>query len=540
MLKIKMAFVLILSLITINSAFSTIVEDILQVPMTTVAPEIDGVKDAVWYAVTAEPLLVWVDDIEPDEDWIDLYAVYYLMYDSEQLYFYCDVMDNSIETDSPNAWENDSIELYFDCANLKNDTYVPENDYQWRYVYEDTIIAPGPCFLCDEWAWAKTDYGYALELMIPQSMLPALYFEAGIEFGFEVQVNDRDGAAIQNIAKWWSNSYDSWLNPSLHGTAIFNGCLVGDPMIVSYASGTPVIDGKLNEYEEYMYEASANQYVDDPDLFEMSGWPDLQMNFRMAYESGDSNYIWIYCDVLDDTISTSSPNAWENDGIELYMDALNLKNGAYTPGNDVHWCWVYGDTVGHPGSGNEKVAWAEKENGYAFELMIPAADLPMENGFGPEIGFEIQVNDNDNGELQNSVQWWAGSSDVKTDPSLFGNLSFWHCYECWEWNPDYYNNVEQFVSNIQSFQLLPNHPNPFNPTTKISYTLPGKSRVSLLIFDVTGREILTLVEQEQQAGSYNVFWNARDRFGQAVGSGIYFYQLRAGDYIETRKMVLVR
>jgi len=99
-----------------------------------------------------------------------------------------------------------------------------------------------------------------------------------------------------------------------------------------------------------------------------------------------------------------------------------------------------------------------------------------------------------------------------------------------------------------SFLLSQNYPNPFNPVTKIKYSVPQNVRretgnVSLKIYDVLGREIATLVNEEKPAGEYEVEFN-----GSVLPSGIYFYQLKAGDpstssgqvYTETRKMVLLK
>jgi hypothetical protein len=199
---------------------ATIKDDVLLVPMTNVAPEIDGEMDNVWFSVTNERMDVYVDDIAPDEDWIDCYTTFRFMYDADALYFYANAMDNSIETDSPNDYENDGFEIYFDCENLKNDTYVADNDYQWRWVYGVVPSPAGPAGGTDEVAWIETDDGIAMELAIPTGELP-MDFEAGHEFGFEVQYNERDGEARENMTKWWSNSNDSWLNPGLFGTAVF-------------------------------------------------------------------------------------------------------------------------------------------------------------------------------------------------------------------------------------------------------------------------------------------------------------------------------
>jgi hypothetical protein len=85
------------------------------------------------------------------------------------------------------------------------------------------------------------------------------------------------------------------------------------------------------------------------------------------------------------------------------------------------------------------------------------------------------------------------------------------------------------------FHLYNNYPNPFNPTTKINYQLAEISFVALKIYDVLGNEIATLVNEENPAGIYEVEFN-----GNGMPSGIYFYQLRSGNFIETKKMVLLK
>jgi hypothetical protein len=85
------------------------------------------------------------------------------------------------------------------------------------------------------------------------------------------------------------------------------------------------------------------------------------------------------------------------------------------------------------------------------------------------------------------------------------------------------------------FALEQNYPNPFNPVTTISFSLPSKSFVSLKVFDLIGREVATLVNEELSSGTHSRQWNAA-----ALPSGIYFYQLQAGNFTETRKLVLLR
>jgi outer membrane protein assembly factor BamB len=87
----------------------------------------------------------------------------------------------------------------------------------------------------------------------------------------------------------------------------------------------------------------------------------------------------------------------------------------------------------------------------------------------------------------------------------------------------------------KSFTLYQNYPNPFNPVTQIKFDVPKVSNVKITIFDVLGREVSILVNGELKAGVYNADWNA-----SSFASGIYFYEIKAGDYRDVKKMVLVK
>ena len=89
-------------------------------------------------------------------------------------------------------------------------------------------------------------------------------------------------------------------------------------------------------------------------------------------------------------------------------------------------------------------------------------------------------------------------------------------------------------------RLGQNHPNPFNPVTRIEYALPEASRVQLIIFDTGGREVITLVDGHRGSGPHEVTWNGTDEQGRRVASGMYVARLVAGDDIRTRKIVLAR
>jgi hypothetical protein len=91
-----------------------------------------------------------------------------------------------------------------------------------------------------------------------------------------------------------------------------------------------------------------------------------------------------------------------------------------------------------------------------------------------------------------------------------------------------------------SYGLEPNVPNPFNPATTIKYALAADGPVSLIVYDVTGRRVRELVNQRQRADAYKVVWDGTNDNGQNVASGMYFYRLAAGSFVQTRKMMLLK
>lgn len=88
---------------------------------------------------------------------------------------------------------------------------------------------------------------------------------------------------------------------------------------------------------------------------------------------------------------------------------------------------------------------------------------------------------------------------------------------------------------LQQVTLFPNYPNPFNPSTIVKYSIPKQGNVKIIIYDALGREVALLVNEEKAAGNYTAEFNAAN-----LSSGIYFYQIRSGDYIQTKKMLLLR
>ena len=90
------------------------------------------------------------------------------------------------------------------------------------------------------------------------------------------------------------------------------------------------------------------------------------------------------------------------------------------------------------------------------------------------------------------------------------------------------------------FALHQNYPNPFNPTTTINYDIPESQIVSIMIYDVMGREVRTLINEFQELGYKAIRWDATDNLGRSVSAGMYIYTIQAGDFRQVRKMVLLK
>ena len=104
-------------------------------------------------------------------------------------------------------------------------------------------------------------------------------------------------------------------------------------------------------------------------------------------------------------------------------------------------------------------------------------------------------------------------------------------------------HYEDYVTDINeprtkpdlTYQLSQNYPNPFNPTTTISFTIPKEGFVQLKVYDILGKEVASLVNEEKTAGTYSVRFDGKD-----FSSGIYFYHLQVGEFTSTKKFILMK
>lgn len=114
-------------------------------------------------------------------------------------------------------------------------------------------------------------------------------------------------------------------------------------------------------------------------------------------------------------------------------------------------------------------------------------------------------------------------------------------------NPEFEGGVVALDASAKSGVALPtefglsqNTPNPFNPTTRVSFALKAASQVNLAVYNVLGQHVTTLVDEFMPAGYQNVTWDGSDKNGHTVASGVYFYKLRAGEFTDTKKMLMLK
>jgi hypothetical protein len=208
---------------------------------------------------------------------------------------------------------------------------------------------------------------------------------------------------------------------------------------------------------------------------------------------------------------------------------------------------------------------SEPDSGYSVDNLAPG---PPEGVLGerrhmPE-GLQLSWNQNTEQDLWHYRVYRGTSEDFApapgnriaspTEPQAFDDE--------WRWNSDYYYKVsavdihgnesghallrpedvtgDETPRAPEDTYLAQNFPNPFNPATKIAFGLAVSGRVRLRIYDASGRLVRALVDETRPAGHYIEPWDGRDAHGIAAASGVYFYQLEAGAFTETRKMVLLR
>ncbi|MCK6621403.1 MAG: choice-of-anchor J domain-containing protein [Calditrichia bacterium] len=219
-----------------------------------------------------------------------------------------------------------------------------------------------------------------------------------------------------------------------------------------------------------------------------------------------SNDQWLVTQQVSNVESNDSLHFWLRYWPNNYTDTLEVRISTTGNTNPADFN-VLVATLGFGAGGDTSTAW--NEYSYKVSGLVSA-------GANIYIAFRERVQDNFNNGSSFSLDNVSYTKEVTVGIG------------------------DDNLSTPASFSLRQNYPNPFNPSTAIVYDLAKNAGVTLKIYDLSGREVKTLVQGFQGAGTYTVNWNGTNDAGVKVASGIYLYRLEAGNFVQTRKMVLLK
>jgi len=528
-------------------------DTLLEVRKAKFAPVIDGVMDPIWRSVGETWLTSFGNGTSLPDDKADLYGSFKLMWDDNNIYGLLTTYDEVLFNGMTNSYENDSWEVYFDADNSKGASYDGVNDCQIRFEWQKDVAGAdidGNGIITDVQAGAElmqVDFdagnGYMIEFSIPLDAIQ-LSPVAGTLFGFEAQQNDNDGTARDHISKWWAQSGDvGWNNASVFGTAILSDLAVDTVLSVHKAPSAPVIDGLMDDvWKSNSVGVSQTSYGNGTGLPDSRD--DLTGDFRLMW---DDNNIYGFFTSTDDILFNGMTNTYENDCWEVYLDADNSKGTAYDGVNDAQIRMEWGKDVAaadiEVGGGvtaadvlaavqaGAEIAQLDFDDGagWYLEFSFPLDAVQLAGVVGTEFGFETQMNDNDGTARDHITKWWAQSGDVGwNNASVFGTAVLLDAIVT--------VGVDKIDRAIPTeYSLKQNYPNPFNPSTKINFSILEPGMVSLKVYNLLGQEIATLVNEELNAGAFEVNFNAAN-----LSSGTYFYKLKTENTSLVKKMIVLK
>ncbi len=220
------------------------------------------------------------------------------------------------------------------------------------------------------------------------------------------------------------------------------------------------------------------------------------------------------------------------------MGGGGIRSAGCTP--ELMNCIVWGNTasIDPQISGNATVNYSDIEGGWSGTgnidedpLMVASNAYCILESTSPcvDAGHSDPIYNDVEDPNNPGYPWWPAQGTLSNDMGHFGGPS--SLWQFWDWPMP----IEDQSIVLSEYILMQNYPNPFNPSTTIKYGIPKRSSVELRIFDILGREVALLVNEEQDAGNYELIFDA----GQ-LSSGVYMYQIKAGKFVETKKMLLIR
>ncbi|MFA6456564.1 MAG: T9SS type A sorting domain-containing protein, partial [Bacteroidota bacterium] len=328
----------------------------------------------------------------------------------------------------------------------------------------------------------------------------------------------------------------------------------GVPVISPVAPADFVADGDLAEWSS-IAPIAMNAFGAKPTAHTVPGGTitdSLDLSVK-AYLAVDATYLYVAFDVVDDIVNVDTSAAvstWSNDAPDLNIGLYDwrgtghsgYKRGA-TPDYMLRFSknrinndkGVGSPILMYPGV---NYIWKEKNitPGYIVEARMPltaiAGMIPGDSVFVPKEGMRIPIDFSINDRDATSSREAILSYSINNNDNSWINMYNWtHTWIGNKWT----TGVQRTAAVASTFELSQNYPNPFNPTTNIAFTIPQSGITSLKVYDVLGREVMNLVNQFQEAGSYTVNLDA-----SKLASGMYIYRLESGAFSSVKKMTLIK
>jgi hypothetical protein len=322
-----------------------------------------------------------------------------------------------------------------------------------------------------------------------------------------------------------------------------------------------VADGDLGEWSDaqpsfLMQSALGTATV----VLNVDGDADCSADVKVAI---DNTYLYVMIDVTDDVVEwDDAALTYENDAPDIYIGLYNYTQShvAYWRGNTPDYHLRFGkhfirsDESGSQcdemiANGSENYYWGEKfPSGYVVEARIPLDSLASKRNsnitstdvinwkVGDKIPFDIAINDNDGVDTNDPPDGITNREGmifygVNNKDNGWQNVNSW----TYTWISDDVTAVDENPGVVHTYNLEQNYPNPFNPTTKIQYSIAESGLVTVKVYDLLGRQVAELVNEEQAVGSYTVDFNA-----QKLATGVYVYRIESGKFQATKKMLLIK
>lgn len=403
-----------------------------QIPIAVQGPVVDGDKDLAWWSA---PALAATKTLRgPVAAQTNRSATWTTTWDVQNLYVWVEVQDDVVVTDSSNRWEDDSVELYLDGNNSKGTQYDGANDFQWIFGLANGDVHVGARSAARTTGIqhvVKTwNGGYRMEIAIPWSTIGTNPMPGGL-VGIDVHINDDDdGGNREGKLATFATVDDAWDKPSSFGTVALSAAplFFGDVSIAAMQQA-PVIDGT----PEALWAAAeilANQKnVERIIRGQVTSSVDASAYFRTGW---DAQNFYVLIDVSDDLVRVDGPNPWDDDSVELYIDANNSRGTSYDGVSDFQFVFRPGVGVVAVGSRSAPnttgIQFAtvvhdsgRPNRGYTLEVAIPWQTLGVSPAAASLIGFDVHINDDDDGGARDGkLSWHAPVDDAWTNPSSFG------------------------------------------------------------------------------------------------------------------------